>query len=306
MNEKIIGILKDLPAEPGVYEMLDSFQRVIYVGKSVNLRNRVRSYFLKNPKWHKAKSMQPFISDIRINRADTDLEARYLECIMIHELQPFYNSQMKRSKKSFYFSFDHDREPLTITPWKGGGRVGPLKNIHRLKKLQGDLSCLYPFKMDRGKIVFHFSPIPARVTEEEYRQTKEVLESVFNNPLQYEKLLTALEEKMLESSKEFLFERAAFYRDLILNLTSIEREIHQFSRFIKREYLFSLKMEKGEKLFYIREGLIEESCQRIEGKYKNVVSEEKVIEPRLKAKLQRVVYQYISNLKDSDLEDYRI
>ena len=109
MDEKIISILKDLPGEPGVYEMLDSFQRVIYVGKSVNLRNRVRSYFLENPKWHKAKSMQPFISDIRINPTDTDLDARYLECIMIHELQPFYNSQMKRSKKSFYFSVYTDQ-----------------------------------------------------------------------------------------------------------------------------------------------------------------------------------------------------
>lgn len=306
MDEKIISILKDLPGEPGVYEMLDSFQRVIYVGKSVNLRNRVRSYFLENPKWHKAKSMQPFICDIRITRTDTDLDARYLECIKIHEIQPFYNSQMKRSKKSYYFSFDHGKEPLTITPWNSEGRIGPIKNIHQLKKLQGDLSCLYPLKSKEGKIVFSFSPIPGRVTEDEYIETKEVLETIFRNPLQYENFMKNLEEKMLESSSEFRFERAAFYRDLIHSLASIEREIHQFSRFIKKEYLFSLRTDKGEKLYYINEGIIEESCYRINGRYENIVLKESDIEPRLKAKLQRVVYQFIDNLNNGQLEDYSL
>ncbi|MDO5649051.1 MAG: UvrB/UvrC motif-containing protein [Gallicola sp.] len=303
MDDRKADILKNLPKSPGVYEMLDSSDRVVYVGKSVNLKNRVSSYFSKNPKWHKAKNMQPFIKNIRITKKDTDLEARYLECRKIHELQPFYNSQMKRSKRGVYLSFDHRREPLSISYEKAENRIGPLKNIHRLKGLINSLSCLYPISKERGEYRYSFYPIPRRTRKEELEGTRETLSNCFKDLEEYGKFIESLEKKMKEASAEFLYGRAAFYRDLIVELKYFEKEVHDFSRFIKKKYIFKVETEKGRKLFYIRHGLIEESCYLKGKRYEEILLEEGGIDQRLRLKLQAVVYHYINSCSKNQLEE---
>lgn len=305
MDENIINILKNLPKSPGVYEMLDSFQRVIYVGKSVSLKNRVSSYFLENPKWHKAKNMQPFIKDIAITRTDTDLEARYLECRKIHLLQPFYNSQMKRSRRGLYLSFENKKEPLSISYTKSEETVGPLKNFHSLKRLISDLSCLYPIHKQDGNYIFFYSPIPVRNSGIELEQTRRVLKDCFQNPDEYELFLETLRNKMRESSASFHFERAAFYRDLIQSLKNLEREVHEFSRFIRKEYFLIIQIEEGQKIFYLRHGIIEESCFLINGRYQNIQLEERIEDPKLRIKLQRVVYHFISSYEQEHLTEIK-
>lgn len=303
MEDRKTNILKNLPKSPGVYEMLDSSGRVVYVGKSVNLKNRVSSYFLKNPKWRKAKNMQPFIKNIRITKKDTDLEARYLECRKIHELQPFYNSQMKRSKRGIYLSFDHTREPLTISYEKAENRIGPLKNIHRLKRLISSLSCLYPVLKRGEEYSYSFYPIPRRVIKEELEGTRETLSNCFKDREEYGKFIESLEKKMKEASAEFLYGRAAFYRDLILELKYFEKEVHEFSRFIKREYILKMETEKGRKLFYIRHGLIEESCYLKGKRYEEIFLEEGEIDGRLRLKLQAVVYHFVNSCDKKQLQE---
>jgi excinuclease ABC subunit C len=95
-NERIELQLRTLPAAPGVYLMKDAAGGVIYVGKSKNLQQRVRSYF--HVSRHRSKKVERLahnVKDLEIRRTDTEFEALMLECRLIQELKPIYNKKMK-------------------------------------------------------------------------------------------------------------------------------------------------------------------------------------------------------------------
>jgi len=87
-----------IPAQPGVYKMLDASGRIIYVGKSKCLKKRVNSYFTKAFKHSKIEKMVFLIADIEYVVTDTHLEARLLECQLIKEIKPYFNAQMKNDR----------------------------------------------------------------------------------------------------------------------------------------------------------------------------------------------------------------
>lgn len=290
-----------LPNSPGVYEFLDSSHRVIYVGKSVNLRSRVRSYFTNNPKWHKAKSMQAFIMDIRITQTDTDLDARYLECKKIHRLQPIYNSQMKRSNRELFLTFCSKNEVIAIEYEEGHNNIGPLNNIHRLKNFLGDLSCLYPLERVKDKFVFSYSPIPKRLNPEEKNRTGKRVEEIFRNEKDYQEFIRILYNQMLEESRQIHFERAAYYRDLIQSFEYYHKQILRFTVFLKNRYLYEFPFGENSKRYFIEEGLIKETWIEDNAHKKRVWKEEERLERELKLKLHTVLFHFIENQKSNEL-----
>lgn len=93
-----------LPESPGIYKMLDKEKNIIYIGKSISLKKRVRTYFSEKPKWEKVKKLAPLIDDIEYIVTDTHLEARLLECEMIKRVKPIFNSQFKNDKGYVYLN----------------------------------------------------------------------------------------------------------------------------------------------------------------------------------------------------------
>jgi excinuclease ABC subunit C len=101
-SEKIQELLKKLPMTPGVYLHKDKDGRIIYVGKAINLRNRVRSYFRTNVDGIKTQRLRREVHDIEIISTDSELEALLLENTLIKKHQPRYNIRLKDDKRYPY------------------------------------------------------------------------------------------------------------------------------------------------------------------------------------------------------------
>ena len=96
-----------MPECPGIYIMKDDYDNIIYVGKSINLRSRVKSYFRENlNRSRKIERMVKFINDIAYITTDTKLDALLLECDYIHNIRPMYNTLMNNYEKYKYIKLD--------------------------------------------------------------------------------------------------------------------------------------------------------------------------------------------------------
>lgn len=225
--------LKKLPAKPGVYLMHDATDEIIYVGKAVSLKNRVRQYFQESRKvTPKIEKMISRIAWFEYIVTDSELEALVLECNLIKEHEPRYNTMLKDGKTYPYIKATI-QEPFPRLLFsrelkKDGNRYfGPftsaaairesielvnriyhLRNCNRMKKRP----CLYH---DMGQCP---APCQGYITEEEYREN-------FEKALKFLQGDTAdirreIHEKMKEAAERMAFEEAAVYRD---QLESIRR-----------------------------------------------------------------------------------
>jgi len=225
--------LKLLPEKPGVYLMKDAKEKIIYVGKAISLRRRVRSYFqASHQKDSKVKALVSHIADLEYIVTDSELEALILECNLIKEHRPKYNINLKDSKGYPYLKLtwqeNFPRLFIAHEMYKDGSRYfGPYTNgqaVHSTRKL---LKKIFPLRtckkmikensQERPCLNFHLqqclAPCAGKVSEEEYRQVvKEV--ALFLEGRQ-ETVVRNLLDKMEEHADKLEFEKAAAYRDKI-------------------------------------------------------------------------------------------
>src|SRR5690554_4145831 len=106
--EQLLEKIKMLPSTPGVYKFLDKEGRVLYIGKAINLRSRVSSYFngslADRPR---ILQMLPFVQDVNVTQTDNEIEALILESALIKEVQPKYNSDLKDDKSYAWLYINH-------------------------------------------------------------------------------------------------------------------------------------------------------------------------------------------------------
>ncbi len=226
--------LKKLPDLPGVYIMHDNIDTIIYVGKAVNLKNRVRQYFRENTK-HTAKirQMVSHISYFEYIITDSELEALVLECNLIKEHSPKYNTMLKDDKTyPFIKVTTHEAYPRVFVSRDikhGTGRFfGPYTSskavndtIELLCKLYKIRTCNRRLPKDTGKerpcLNYHIgqcsAPCQGYIDEETYRKAiDEVIEFLNGN---HTKILGNLMDSMKECAQNMQYEEAAKYRDLI-------------------------------------------------------------------------------------------
>lgn len=226
--------LKKLPDLPGVYIMHDNIDTIIYVGKAVNLKNRVRQYFRENTK-HTAKirQMVSHISYFEYIITDSELEALVLECNLIKEHSPKYNTMLKDDKTyPFIKVTTHEAYPRVFVSRDikhGTGRFfGPYTSskavndtIELLCKLYKIRTCNRRLPKDTGKerpcLNYHIgqcsAPCQGYIDEETYRKAiDEVIEFLNGN---HTKILGSLMDSMKECAQNMQYEEAAKYRDLI-------------------------------------------------------------------------------------------
>lgn len=232
--------LKKLPGSPGVYLMHDARDEIIYVGEAVSLKNRVRQYFQSSRnKGVKIEQMVTQIARFEYIVTDSELEALVLECNLIKEYRPKYNTMLK-DDKSYPFIKVTVQEPFPRVlfarrmkkdkaryygPYTSAGAVKDV--IELVRKLYRVRSCSRVLPRDTGKerpcLYYHMkqcaAPCQGYISREDYREgIRKVLEFLNGN---VKDTISELEEKMKNAAEDLRFEEAGEYRDLIQSIQKV-------------------------------------------------------------------------------------
>ena len=232
--------LKKLPAKPGVYIMHGEKDEIIYVGKAISLKNRVRQYFQSSRnKGAKIERMVTHITRFEYIITDSELEALVLECNLIKEHRPKYNTMLKDDKSYPFIKVTvHEPYPRVLFarrmkkdkaryfgPYTSGGAVKDV--IELVRKLYQVRSCNRSLPRDTGKdrpcLYYHMkqckAPCQGYVSQEEYRKNINKVIKFLNGDFQ--DAISELMEKMQKASEEMRYEDAMEYRDLINSIRKI-------------------------------------------------------------------------------------
>ncbi len=227
MNELIAQKLKQLPVNPGVYIMKDANKRIIYVGKAVVLKNRVRQYF-QSSKNHSAKviAMVKRIADFETIITSSEIEALILECNLIKKHHPHYNISLRDDKTYPYLKVtlaeEFPRVIITRRIQKDGSRYfGPYTNVGAVKASLKLLRRLFPLRtckninVDRPCLEYHIkrclAPCVGKIDKDTYGEmVKSVVLFLDGKSDVLEKML---QQKMEQAAEGMKFELAASFRD---------------------------------------------------------------------------------------------
>ena len=232
--------LKKLPAKPGVYIMHGEKDEIIYVGKAISLKNRVRQYFQSSRnKGAKIERMVTHITRFEYIITDSELEALVLECNLIKEHRPKYNTMLKDDKSYPFIKVTvHEPYPRVLFarrmkkdkaryfgPYTSGGAVKDV--IELVRKLYQVRSCNRSLPRDTGKdrpcLYYHMkqckAPCQGYISQEEYRKNINKVIKFLNGDFQ--DAISELMEKMQKASEEMRYEDAMEYRDLISSIRKI-------------------------------------------------------------------------------------
>lgn len=268
--------LKKLPSQPGVYLMHDAKDEIIYVGKAVSLKNRVRQYFQSSRnKSAKIEQMVSRIARFEYIVTDSEMEALVLECNLIKEHQPRYNTMLKDDKAYPYIKVtvgeDFPRVMLARTMKKDKNRyfgpytsAGAVKDtidlIHKLYKIR---TCSRNLPRDTGKerpcLNYHIkqcdAPCQGYISKEEYGENiRQVLEFLNGR---YDGVLRNLEEKMKAASDAMDFEKAIEYRDLLSSVKKVAQKQKVTSSNMEDRDIIAMArddMDAVVQVFFVREG----------------------------------------------------
>ncbi len=235
--------LKKLPGSPGVYIMHDEKDDIIYVGKAVSLKNRVRQYFqTSRNKGIKIEQMVTHITRFEYIVTDSELEALVLECNLIKEHRPKYNTMLMDDKTYPFIKVTVD-EPYPrvmlarrmqkdrakyFGPYTSAGAVkDTIELIRKVYKIRG---CSRKLPKDMGKerpcLNYHIhqcmAPCQGYISEEDYKKSIQKAIHFLNGD--YDLILKELEEKMQEASEALEFEKAIEYRELLNSVRKIAQK----------------------------------------------------------------------------------
>lgn len=233
-SEELLEKVSHLPTTPGVYLWRDQYNRIIYVGKAINLRNRVRSYVRNDAnRAPKVTAMMKRAVDVEIIQTKTEMEALILENTLIKEHKPKYNISLKDDKTYPYVKIsvqeDYPRVYMTRRLERDGAKYfGPFTDVTAVHVVLKLISQYFPLrtcksmKVERPCLQYHMhyceAPCFHKISVLDYRKyIDEIIELFEGKPIP---LLKEITEKMEEAAEELRFEDAARYRD---QLTSIEK-----------------------------------------------------------------------------------
>ena len=235
--------LKKLPAKPGVYIMRDKHDTIIYVGKAISLKNRVRQYFQSSRNlMPKIVKMVSKIDHFEYIITDSEVEALVLESNLIKEHMPRYNTMLKDDKNYPYIKVTvQEAYPRVMMarqlkkdkakyfgPYTSGLAVKDTLDL--LRKIYQIRTCNRNLPRDIGKeracLFYHIKqcsgPCQGYISEEEYKKSIDQIIDFLNG--NFNEVLSMLEEKMMKASENMEFEEAAGYRDLITSVRQMAQK----------------------------------------------------------------------------------
>jgi len=230
--------LKMLPDKPGVYIMHDADDKIIYVGKAVNLKRRVKSYFRKTDKTERIKRMVSLIDHFEYIVVDNEAEALILECNLIKKNRPKFNVLLKDDKTYPYIKIDikSDYPNVTITRKiinDGSKYFGPYANPGAAKEMLDFIKQKYKIRQcknfraeTRACLNYHINrclgPCMGYVSKEDYRKQIDEIIDILDGKV--DKVLKELEKQMIEESSKMNFEQAAYIRDRMLAIQRVNEK----------------------------------------------------------------------------------
>lgn len=268
--------LKKLPASPGVYIMHDRHDEIIYVGKAISLKNRVRQYFQESrSKTAKIEKMVSRIARFEYIITDSELEALVLECNLIKEHRPRYNTMLKDDKTYPYIKVTMDEAfPRVLFsrtmkkdkcryfgPYTSAGAVkDTIDLIHKLWKLR---TCTRRLPQDIGRerpcLNYHIkqcqAPCQGYISQEEYGKAVAQTLDFLNG--KYEPVLSMLEEKMMQASDEMDFETAIEYRELLNSVKQVAQKQKITSQSMEDRDIIAMARDSEDavvQVFFVRDG----------------------------------------------------
>ncbi len=230
--------LKKLPNKPGVYIMHDKDDNIIYVGKAVVLKNRVRQYFRKNNKTARIQKMVSLIDHFEYIVTDNEAEALILECNLIKKNRPKFNVLLKDDKTYPYIKIDVKSDYPNIYTTRrivndGAKYFGPYANSGSAKEMVNFIrekfkvrQCKNFKSTVRACLNYHIKRCPAPcvgyITKEEYQeQIKQIIDLLEGKT---EEILKKLKQEMYEASQKQNYEQAAYLRDKITAIQNVSEK----------------------------------------------------------------------------------
>lgn len=244
ISEALLEKVSHLPTTPGVYLWRDAYKRIIYVGKAINLRNRVRSYVRQDAnRAPKVTAMMNRAVDVEVIQTKTEMEALILECTLIKEYHPKYNILLRDDKTYPYIKVTVQEEfpRLFMTrrierdkakyfgPFTDAGAVHhSLKALHQIFPIRNCKS----MKVDRPCLQYHMkhceAPCMGYVTAEEYSKHIDAVLRLLEG--HDDGLLKGWQKEMEAAAEAMDFERAARLRDQIRNVEKLQEKQHMATR----------------------------------------------------------------------------
>ncbi|MDX1595901.1 MAG: excinuclease ABC subunit UvrC [Nitrosopumilaceae archaeon] len=227
-----------IPSNPGIYLMKDSVGNIIYIGKAKNLKNRVKSYFLKNQNY-KTKKLVENISDIEFVLTDNENEAFILESNMIKKYRPRFNIELKDQQRYTYLRITDEKYPRLLVARRtrsgkflGKGKIfGPFTQGSSKLLTIGTLRKAFQIRICKTlpkKVCLEYhlgnceGPCEFKEAQKRYSEHVSSLESVLKGKNQTKIFKQKLEEEMKKASDLRQFERAKDIRDTLLRLDSLQ------------------------------------------------------------------------------------
>ncbi|MGZ3506324.1 MAG: excinuclease ABC subunit UvrC [Vulcanimicrobiaceae bacterium] len=236
-HKPLAQTLGQIPDAPGVYQMIGKDGEVLYIGKAVSLRSRVRSYFQDSAAHHiRTQHMVERVVDVRTIVVNNEVEALILEANLIKRYQPPFNVRLRDDKRYPYLKVTVEAFPRVvftrIVKDDGGRYFGPYTNAHGLRELIDLVRLVFPLRTCREPIdgrrkrpclQYHIkrcmAPCVGFQSEEEY--DKMIEEVVLFLEGKQDSLLARLQNEMVAAAEEFSFESAARIRDRIVQVRRV-------------------------------------------------------------------------------------
>lgn len=271
--ERVQEILEKLPTRPGVYMHKDADGKILYIGKAVNLRSRVRSYFTKSVDSYKTMHLRRRIEDIETITTDSELEALLLEMTLIKKHRPHYNVRLKDDKRYPYIKV-HWADPypkVTVTRRmvRDGSRYfGPYTSawaVHQtldlLRKIFPYLTCDRTITGNDERACLYYdiklcnAPCIGAVNKREYREMIERLMAFLEG--KSDEIAKGIETKMAQAAADLDFEAAATYRDQLQAIEKVVAKQKVIAAANTDQDVIAFAREEGDacvQVFFIRHG----------------------------------------------------
>ena len=268
--------LKKLPDKPGVYLMKDKSDNIIYIGKAIVLKNRVRQYF-QNSRNHTTKisKMVSLVKEFEYIVTDSELEALILECNLIKKHRPQYNTLLKDDKTYPYIKITvNEAFPRVFITRKfkkdKGKYYGPYTNVVAVREVLEIIKNMWPTRTcnlalpkDIGKhrpcLNYHIgkcsAPCVGEISQQDYRILINEIENFLSG--KYDDVIEKLKEKMNEYSTQLNFEKAAEYRDKINSINRISEKQKMSNANTNDEDIIAYAKQDDEilvQIFFVRSG----------------------------------------------------
>jgi len=227
-----------IPTSPGIYLMKDFAKKIIYIGKAKNLKNRVRSYFLKNQNY-KTQKLVEHIFDIEFVLTDNESEAFLLESNMIKKHRPKFNIELKDQQRYTYLRISAEKYPRLLVARRtrdgkflGGGKIfGPFMQGSSKLLTIGTLRKAFQIRICKQlpkKVCLEYhlgnceGPCEFKEAQDKYPQHISALEQVLKGKDQTKIFTNKLQEEMTQAAQSQQFERAKDIRDTLIRLSSLQ------------------------------------------------------------------------------------